>query len=63
MTAVFHERLYGRYIEIQNNLRRKKLQRMIQGSNFLKTVLARETIQEPQSSLEEKERKPQYLKS
>ena len=34
MTAVFHERLYGRYIEIQNNLRRKKLQRMIQGSNF-----------------------------
>ena len=34
MTAVFHERLYGRYIEIQNNLRRKKLQRIIQGSNF-----------------------------
>ena len=35
MTAVFHARLYGRFIEIQRNLRRKKLRRTNQGSNFL----------------------------
>ena len=35
MTAVFHARLYGRFIEIQRNLRRKKLHRTNQGSNFL----------------------------
>ena len=35
MTIVFHARVYGRFIEIQSNLRRKKLHRMNQGSNFL----------------------------
>ena len=35
MTTVFHTWLCGRFIEIQSNLRRKKLHRMNQGSNFL----------------------------
>ena len=35
MTVVFHEWAYGRFIEIQSNLRRKKLHRMNQGYNFL----------------------------
>ena len=33
--TVFQERLYGRFIEIQSNLRRKKLCKMNQRSNFL----------------------------
>ena len=35
MTTVFHARLHDRFIEIQNKLRRKKLHRTTQGSNFL----------------------------
>ena len=35
MTTVFHAWLYSRFIEIQSNLRRKKLHRMNPGSNFL----------------------------
>ena len=35
MTTVFHAWSYGRFIEIQSNLRRKKLHRTNQGSNFL----------------------------
>ena len=35
MTTVFHGWLYGRLIEIQSNLRRKKLHRTNQGFNFL----------------------------
>ena len=35
MTTVFHARLFGRFIEIQNNLRRKKLNRTNQSSNSL----------------------------
>ena len=35
LTAVFHARLYGMFIEIQRNLRRRTLHRMNQGSNFL----------------------------
>ena len=35
MTTVFHARLFGRFIEIQNNLRRKKLSRTNQSFNFL----------------------------
>ena len=35
MTTVFHTWPYGRFIEIQSNLRRKKLHRPNQGSNFL----------------------------
>ena len=35
MTAVFHAWPYGRFIEIQSNLSRKKIHRTNQGSNFL----------------------------
>ena len=35
MTTVFHARSYGRFIEIQSNLRRKKPHRTNQGSNFV----------------------------
>ena len=35
MTTVFHVRTYDRFIEIQNKLRRKKLDGTNQGSNFL----------------------------
>ena len=35
MTTVFHAWLYGRFIEIQNNLTREKLHKTNQGSNFL----------------------------
>ena len=35
MTTVFHAWPYSRYIEIQSNLRRKKLHRTNQGSNSL----------------------------
>ena len=33
--TVFHAWLYGRFIEIRSNIRRKKLHRTNQGSNFL----------------------------
>ena len=35
VTTVFHAWVYGRFIQIQSNLRRKKLHRTNQGSNFL----------------------------
>ena len=35
MTALLHTWPYGRFIEIKSNLRRKKLHRTNQGSNFL----------------------------
>ena len=35
MATVFHARSYGSFIEIKCNLRRKKLHRTNQGSNFL----------------------------
>ena len=35
MTTVFHTWVYGRFIETQSNLRRKKLHRMNQSSNFI----------------------------
>ena len=35
MPTVFHARLYGRFIEIYGNLRKKKLCRTNQGSSFL----------------------------
>ena len=35
MATVFHAWLYGRFIEIQSKLRRKKLYRTNEGSNFL----------------------------
>ena len=55
MTAVFHAWPYGRFIEIQSNLRRKKLHRTNQAPIFLEAVLAIEMMMsEPQSNLEEK---------
>ena len=36
MTTVFHERQFGRFIRIQNNLRRMKRDRMKQAYIFLK---------------------------
>ena len=50
MTTVFYAKLYGRFLEIQSNLRRKKLYRMNQGSN---RVNVRALIQ--------RERQPQQL--
>ena len=47
MATVFHVLPYGRVIEIQSNLRRKKLHRTNQNSNFLGAI-------EPQSNFEEK---------
>ena len=35
MTTIFHARLHGRLIEIQSNLKKKKLHRTSKGSNFL----------------------------
>ena len=35
MKTIFHAWLYGKFIDIQSNLSRKKLHRMNQGSNFL----------------------------
>ena len=35
MTTIFHGRLHGRLIEIQSNLKKKKLHRTSKGSNFL----------------------------
>ena len=35
MTTVFHVRSYGRFMEIQSKLSRKKLHTSNQGSNFL----------------------------
>ena len=35
MATAFHERPYGRLIEIKSNLKRKKLHRINQGPNFL----------------------------
>ena len=46
----------GRFIEIESNLRRKKLRRTNQGFNFLEAVLVRASIQFRRES------KPQHLK-
>ena len=34
MTTVVHARRYGRFIELQSNLRRKKIHRTNQGADF-----------------------------
>ena len=36
VTTVFHAWAYGRFVEMQSNLRRKKLYRTSQGSHFLR---------------------------
>ena len=63
MTTVFHARPYGRFIEIQSNLRRKKLRRTnlrrttnFFGSSFSKRNFVRAPIQFRRES------QPQHLK-
>ena len=61
MTAVFHAWPYGRFIEIQINLRRKKLHRTNQGSKFLGgTFGKRDNIRAPIQF--RRESQPQHLK-
>ena len=43
MTTVFHAWPYGRFIGLQSNLRRKKLHKTNQGSNFLRGSFRRES--------------------
>ena len=54
MTTVLHTQPYCRFIGIQSNLRRKRLQEQTKVPIFLKAVLVIEIMQESQSSLEEK---------
>ena len=54
MTTIFHAWPYGRFIEIQRNLRRKKLHRTNQDYNFLGDSFSNRDNEEPQSNLEEK---------
>ena len=44
MTTVFHTWPYGKFIEIQSNLRRKKVIERIKASIFFEAVLAIEII-------------------
>ena len=61
MTTVLHTWLYGRFIVIQSNLRRKKLQRTNQGSNFLGgTFSNRDNVRAPIQL--RRESQPQHLK-
>ena len=48
MTTVFHAWPYGKFIEIQSHLRRKKFHRTSQGSNFLEgTFSNRDNVRAP----------------
>ena len=61
MTTVFHTWPYGRFIEIQSNLRRKKLHRTNQGSNFLGESFGnRDNVRVPIQF--RRESQPQHLK-
>ena len=61
MTTVFHAWPYGRFIEIQSNLRRKKLHRTNQGSNFLGGSFSnRDNVRAPIQF--RRESQPQHLK-
>ena len=61
MTAVFHTWPYGRLIEIQSNLKRKKLHRTNQGSNFLGGSFSnRDNVRPPIQF--RRESQPQHLK-
>ena len=55
MTAVFHVRPYGRFIEILGNLKRKKLQRTNQGSNICGGSFSNRDNVRAQYTLEEKD--------
>ena len=54
MTTVFHAWLYGRFTEIESNIRRKKLHRTNQGSNFLGGSFSNRDNVRAQYNLEEK---------
>ena len=62
MTTLFHEWSYGRFIEIQSNLRRRKLHKTNQGSNFLGGSFSnRDNVRSPiQFRIESQ---PQHLKN
>ena len=61
MTTIFYAWLYGRFIKIQSNLRRKKLHRTNQGSNFLGEALRnRDNVRAPIQFREENH--PQHPK-
>ena len=61
MTTVFHAWAYGRFVEIQSNLRRKKLHRTNQGCNFLGGSFSnRDNVRAPIQF--RKESQPQLLK-
>ena len=61
MTTVLRARLYGRSIEIKSNLRRKKLHKANEGSNFLGgSVSNRDNVKVP-NHLEEEDN-PSILK-
>ena len=51
--TVFHAWAYGRFVEIQSTVRRKKLHRTNQGTNFFEAVSAIE-MSVPQSNIKEK---------
>ena len=60
MTTVSYARSYGRFIEIQSNLRRKKLRRTNLGSNFLGGNFSnRDNVRAPIQS--RREGQPQHL--
>ena len=60
MATVFHTWPYGRFIEIQSNLRRNKVNRMNQSSNFLRDSFSnRDTVRAPIQFKRESQR--QYL--
>ena len=61
MTSLFHARPYGRFKEIQNNLRRRKVYRTNQGCNFLGGSFSnRDTVRAPIQF--RRERQPHHLK-
>ena len=54
MTTAFHASAYGRFTEIESNLRRKQLQRMSQSSNLLGGSFSNSNDVRAQLNLEEK---------
>ena len=54
MTTAFHASAYGRFTEIESNLRRKQLQRMSQSSNLLGGSFSNSNDVRAQPNLEEK---------
>ena len=61
MTTVFHAWPYGRFIGLQSNLRRKKLHKTNQGSNFLRGSFSNRDHVRAQIQFR-RESQPQHLK-